>query len=71
MYTDRGECVRQTGLAAAGAGAAQAAAATTNGICEHVACSACGVCIVKELEETRRLYRSRMDQFRIKAVQVL
>lgn len=54
---------------AAGAGAAQAAAATTNGICEHVACSACGVCIVKELEETRRLYRSRTDQFRIKAVQ--
>lgn len=44
--------------------------AGANGVCQHVACSASGVCIVKELEETKRLYRSRTDQYRIKAVQV-
>ena len=44
--------------------------APANAACGHVACSAVSVCIVKELEETKRLYRSRTDQFRIKAVEV-
>lgn len=44
--------------------------APANAVCGHTACSAVAVCIVKELEETKRLYRSRTDQFRIKAVEV-
>lgn len=44
--------------------------AAANSVCQHVACSASAVCIVRELEETKRLYRARTDQYRIKAVQV-
>eukprot|EP00803_Ostreobium_quekettii_P011413 evm.model.scf_1466.5 EVM.evm.TU.scf_1466.5 scf_1466:21114-29538(-) len=39
-----------------------------NRVCGHAACGAQTFCIVEQLEEVKRHYQGRVDQFRIKAV---